>query len=170
MGRAGTRNILLGVVLTALAASACGTTPTVTRQAEAPAATASPAAPSAPSPAAPAASPVAAPSPSPAPIGRPLPSPAAPPGGPTRGGVAPDRDALTAQAVADAAARTGVAPGTVRVVRVESREWPNSGLGCPKPGTAYAQVITPGYLIVLEAGGQTLEYHTDRARAELCVR
>ena len=79
-----------------------------------------------------------------------------------------DSSALVAQAVADAAARSGVAPDAVRVVRVEPREWPDSGLGCPKPGTGYAQVITSGYLIVLEAGGQTLEYHTDRSRAELC--
>ena len=80
-----------------------------------------------------------------------------------------DRDALVARAVADAAARTGVAADAIRVVQVEAREWPNSALGCEKPGMGYAQVITPGYRIVLEAGGRTLQYHTDRARAELCA-
>jgi hypothetical protein len=72
-------------------------------------------------------------------------------------------------AVADAAARHGVAPDAVRVVRVEPRQWPDSGLGCPRPGMGYAQVITPGYLIALEAGGAILEYHTDRSRVELCA-
>jgi hypothetical protein len=34
----------------------------------------------------------------------------------------------------------------------------------------YAQVITPGYLIVLQAAGRTLEYHTDSGRrVELCA-
>ena len=80
-----------------------------------------------------------------------------------------DRDELIARAVADAATRTGVGADAIRVVQAEAREWPNSGLGCEKAGMGYAQVITPGYLIVLEAGGRTLEYHTDRARVELCT-
>lgn len=81
-----------------------------------------------------------------------------------------DRDALVAGAIADAAARAGVAADTVRVVRVESRDWPNSGLGCPSPGTAYAQIITPGLLIVVEVDGRSLEYHADRVRVALCDR
>jgi hypothetical protein len=57
----------------------------------------------------------------------------------------------------------------VRLIRVEAREWSDASLGCPKPGQMYAQVITPGYLVVLEAGGQRLEYHTDAGRrVELC--
>jgi hypothetical protein len=35
----------------------------------------------------------------------------------------------------------------------------------------YAQVITPGFLIVLAAQGQTYEYHTDqKATVVLCNR
>ena len=82
---------------------------------------------------------------------------------------AADQNALVAQAVADAAAQTGVASDAIRVIQVEMREWPSSALGCEKPGMGYAQVITPGYRIVLEAGGRTLEYHTDRSRAVLCA-
>jgi hypothetical protein len=77
-------------------------------------------------------------------------------------------DALIAVAVEDAAARSGVAPSDVRVVLVEPREWPDRSLGCPRPGMGYAQAITPGYLILLEAGGQQLEYHADRAQVQLC--
>jgi len=50
-------------------------------------------------------------------------------------------------------------------------EWSDASLGCPKPGFAYAQVITPGYRIVLTAGQQQYEYHTDKSRAVvLCER
>lgn len=79
-------------------------------------------------------------------------------------------DALVAQASADAARRAGVAASGVRVVRVEPREWPDRSLGCPKPGMGYAQAITPGYLIVLEAAGRSFEYHTDQTQAVLCER
>lgn len=73
-----------------------------------------------------------------------------------------------ARAVADVVSRTGLAAERVRVVRVEAREWPDRSLGCPRPGMGYAQAITPGYLIVLEAEGRGFEYHTDRAQVVLC--
>jgi hypothetical protein len=50
---------------------------------------------------------------------------------------------------------------TVQVVTAEPREWPDSSLGCPQPDMLYAQVITPGYLVVVEVSGERLEYHTD---------
>ena len=40
-------------------------------------------------------------------------------------------------------------------------EWSDASLGCPQPGMAYAQVITPGFRIALEAQGQLYQYHTD---------
>jgi len=49
----------------------------------------------------------------------------------------------------------------VSVKSVVSQEWRNSGLGCPREGMMYAQVITPGYLIELTAGGKVYEFHTD---------
>ena len=71
--------------------------------------------------------------------------------------------------VREAASRLGVAADRLGVERIEAREWPNSGLGCPQPGMMYAQVITPGYLIVVAGGGKRLEYHTDaRGRAVMC--
>ena len=39
--------------------------------------------------------------------------------------------------------------------------WRDAGLGCPKPGVDYIQVETPGYNILLSAGGKTYSYHTD---------
>jgi hypothetical protein len=77
-------------------------------------------------------------------------------------------DALVALAIADATQRTGAAASEVMVQRVEPREWPDRSLGCPKPGVGYAQVITAGYLIVVQVGGLQLEYHTDQSQIVAC--
>jgi len=63
--------------------------------------------------------------------------------------------------LADAASRLGTAPDQVTIVTIEPVEWPDTSLGCPQPGEFYAQVITPGYRIIIESEGQRLEYHTD---------
>lgn len=78
-----------------------------------------------------------------------------------------------AQAAADAAqqdlaARLEVPADQIRLVSVEAVEWPDTSLGCPEPGMNYAQVIVPGYLIVLEAGGKQYEYHTGDGNIILC--
>lgn len=71
----------------------------------------------------------------------------------------------------DAAKRAGVPVDAVAVTRVREVEWRDSSLGCPQPGMMYAQVITPGYLILVEAGGKTYEYHADRGqRVVTCDR
>ena len=61
----------------------------------------------------------------------------------------------------DAAARLAVAREDLTVTRIEARAWPDAALGCPEPGTFYAQVVTPGFLVVVTTGGQELQYHTD---------
>ncbi len=82
----------------------------------------------------------------------------------TGGGV----EALTTLAKQDLVGRTGVSEAQIAVVSAISEEWRDSSLGCPQPGGMYAQVITPGYRIVLEAGGKRYEYHTDSSRVVLC--
>ncbi len=73
-------------------------------------------------------------------------------------------------AVDDLLARLSLAPtSTIAVRRVEPREWADASLGCPRPGMVYAQVITPGYLVVLEVDGADYELHTDAGhRVVLC--
>jgi hypothetical protein len=72
-------------------------------------------------------------------------------------------------ALRDAAAHLGVAVADLRLEQAEAREWSDAALGCPKPGLMYAQVLTPGFLVVISGGGKTLEYHTDaRGRVVLC--
>jgi hypothetical protein len=69
----------------------------------------------------------------------------------------------------DASVRLGVPVDELQVTSLESWEWPDASLGCPKEGEFYAQVITPGYLIVVSGAGQQLEYHTDtEGRFVLC--
>ena len=58
----------------------------------------------------------------------------------------------------------------IEVVYVERVEWPDTALGCPKPGEVYAQVITPGYRVVLRVRHRQYELHTDESgkRVVLC--
>ena len=74
-----------------------------------------------------------------------------------------DEGALTLlieRAKDDLVQATGAESDAVTVVSTEEVEWSDSSLGCPDPDAMYAQVITPGYLIVLESDGNTFNYHT----------
>jgi hypothetical protein len=73
-------------------------------------------------------------------------------------------------AIDDAGQFTGVDADAIQVLRAEATEWPDSSLGCPQPGQMYLQVVTPGYLVELQADSRRLEYHTDsRGRLVLCA-
>ncbi len=76
--------------------------------------------------------------------------------------VPPEASALVEEARTAVAQEVGVPAAQVAVVSVQMVEWPDPSLGCPEPGMAYAQMVTPGYLIKLSAGGKTFEYHSDR--------
>ncbi|MFQ5340050.1 MAG: hypothetical protein ACE5F6_00735 [Anaerolineae bacterium] len=71
----------------------------------------------------------------------------------------------------DLASRIDVGVEEVGVKDFEVVEWRDSSLGCPEPGRMYLQVITPGYRVVLQTGGQSYEYHTNQGnRAVLCEK
>jgi hypothetical protein len=61
----------------------------------------------------------------------------------------------------DLSRRIGANRDQINVVESQRVQWPDSSLGCPEPDMAYLMVITPGYRIVLEAGGQEHYYHTN---------
>lgn len=65
------------------------------------------------------------------------------------------------KAVSELARDQHLSPAEVKVVEWKRVEWRDTSLGCPEPGMMYAQVITPGYLVLLQADGRTFEYHTD---------
>jgi hypothetical protein len=77
------------------------------------------------------------------------------------GGTIPARAAeAVTWAQADLAARLGVSIDQIVVVSVVFVEWRDASLGCPQPGMMYAQVITPGYRILLRGGEKLYEYHS----------
>ena len=59
------------------------------------------------------------------------------------------------------ASALGVANSDIQVVSTQIIEWPDSCLGVSTPGLACSQIVTPGYLVTLQANGQQYEYHTN---------
>ncbi len=87
---------------------------------------------------------------------------------PLEPGKAATQEGALGLAKADLARRLNLTPDQISVVSVESVEWSDAGIGCPEPGKAYAQVITPGFRIVLRADGVTYTYHTGGNKLILC--
>jgi hypothetical protein len=79
------------------------------------------------------------------------------PAAPGTPGASGDTAWLTAAIAGD----LGISPDTVQVVSIEPRNWPDASLGCPQPDMLYAQVVTPGYLVLVDVSGERIEYHTD---------
>ena len=52
----------------------------------------------------------------------------------------------------------------IEVASIEERSFPDTSLGVPEPGEMYAQVVTPGYEIILEVDGRAYTYHTSEDR------
>jgi hypothetical protein len=52
---------------------------------------------------------------------------------------------------------------SISIIEMVPVQWSDSSLGCPEPGMAYLQVITPGYLVTLQAGDEVYAVHTDLA-------
>lgn len=116
----------------------------------------------------------------PAPTATRLPTPTAPLVLPTQPLPTPTREdqgkmdpklaGLVAQARADLAKRLGAAADAIALHKAEARDWPDTALGCPEPGKMYAQVITPGFVVVLESAGREYSYHSDGARIFWCEK
>ncbi|MEX1253634.1 MAG: hypothetical protein WEE64_04775 [Dehalococcoidia bacterium] len=51
----------------------------------------------------------------------------------------------------------------IALISIEAASWPDACLGVPEEGEACAQVVTPGYEIVLDLEGAHYTYHTDQA-------
>ena len=70
----------------------------------------------------------------------------------------PAQEAATKQL----ATNLGIPESDVKLTSNTVIEWPDSCLGVSQQGVMCAQIITPGYLIVLQAGGRQYEYHTNQ--------
>lgn len=73
-------------------------------------------------------------------------------------------DGVVALAKKDLACRRGISVDRIALKHIESVDWSDASLGCPEGGKAYAQVIIPGYRLVLSDGTADFEYHTDNYR------
>ena len=60
------------------------------------------------------------------------------------------------------AQRLSISVTRINLIEAVEVEWSDSSLDCPQPGMAYLQVLTPGYRIHLESGGNVYEYHSNR--------
>lgn len=79
-------------------------------------------------------------------------------------------EAMVGRAKADLAKTLTISEAQINLVSAQPQDWPDASLGCPKAGQVYAQVITPGYRIVLEYAQKQYEYHTDLdTRYTLCA-
>jgi hypothetical protein len=56
---------------------------------------------------------------------------------------------------------TGTSTNEIKIISIEVVEWSDSCLGLARSDEMCAEVITPGWIIILEADGKTYEYHTD---------
>jgi hypothetical protein len=78
--------------------------------------------------------------------------------------VSPELTPLLEAVARDLNAQTDAPIDEIRLISTEPMVWPNGGLGCPAEGMAYAEVPVEGFLLTLEAAGQTYTYHTAGAR------
>lgn len=83
--------------------------------------------------------------------------PGPPPATPT-----PTLDSVTAAVLADAAKRTGIDKSALVVQSAEAVTWADGSLGCPAPDMSYTMAEVPGYRVRIVAGGQELDYHSNR--------
>ena len=74
---------------------------------------------------------------------------------------------LLAQVRQDAASVTGGDPAAVTIVRAESVTWPDGAAGCPQPGMLYTEALVPGYWVVVESEGRTLDFRGGRRTGTL---
>lgn len=96
------------------------------------------------------------------PVSEPTPTPTEP--GRSPGEMATPDEAKALRAVAstaleDLSTRLGIPAERIDVAEVKEVDWPDTSLGCPRPGMAYAQVITNGMQVILEAEGKSYDYH-----------
>lgn len=64
----------------------------------------------------------------------------------------------------DLAGRLNITEEKIELITLERVDWPDTSLGYPEEGKMYAQVITPGFRIILKANESLYEYHSDYRR------
>jgi len=71
-------------------------------------------------------------------------------------------------ATSDLAKKLAIGKENITLKDVTQKDWSNTSLGCPKKDMLYAQVIVPGYVIVLDVSGIPYVYHAGSNRVVSC--
>ncbi|MFA4935060.1 MAG: hypothetical protein WC568_04410 [Candidatus Methanoperedens sp.] len=80
------------------------------------------------------------------------------------GEVIPEYSPVVDIAKKDLAGRLNIPVEEILLVKQEKVDWSDTSLGFPEVGMMYAQVITPGFRVILKAEGKFYEYHSDYKR------
>jgi hypothetical protein len=76
-------------------------------------------------------------------------------------GLMPDQ---VGRAARDEVARAlGLPSEQVSLEKVEAVQWTDASLGCAEAGKTYAQVVSPGFRVLLTAAGHPRQVHADAA-------
>jgi hypothetical protein len=70
-----------------------------------------------------------------------------------------DTESLIMLAKFDLTLKTGVDLENITTKSIEETLFDDASLDVPEPGVTYEAINTPGYIIMLEAGGDLYEYH-----------
>lgn len=72
----------------------------------------------------------------------------------------PANSSMVANCKADLAKRLKIGADQITLVESQPTSWPDAALGMPEPGKMYAQMITPGLRVILEARSTKYLYTT----------
>lgn len=78
-----------------------------------------------------------------------------------------DPGTIARQTVATA---LGLDLSAAQVISTEPLDFSDASLDCPEPGAAYAQVITPGFRILVEANGRRFDVRVAGTGGRICYR
>ena len=75
-----------------------------------------------------------------------------------------DTESLVILAKFDLTLKTGVDIENIVTKSIEETLFDDASLGVPEAGVTYDAIVTPGYIIMLEAGGDLYEYRASGAK------
>ncbi len=79
-------------------------------------------------------------------------------------GLPEDTESLIMLAKFDLTIKTGVAIENIITKSIEENLFDDASLGIPEPGVTYDAIVTPGFIIMLEADGEIYQYHASGAK------
>ena len=77
------------------------------------------------------------------------------------------KDTAADRAKQDLAKRLGIPGSDIKIQKVSDKDFPDMALGAPEGGEMSGQMISSGWQIVLDAGGQDYEYRADKYQLRL---